>query len=125
MRIGDMALRPLDLEPHIDRAAAADLHHVAQPVHAGGFADETQVGLVALFAHETDQRPRAVDRGAFLVAGDDEADRSRLGGQSGDRGDHAGDRALHVDRAAPPDLAVNDFCSEWVMCPTNFQLILY
>ena len=100
MRIGDMPLRPLHFEPDVDRTAATDLHHIAQPVDAGGFTDEAQIGLVPRFAHEVDQRAGAVERGAFLVAGDDEADRAGLGRHLGNRVDHTGDRALHVDRAA-------------------------
>jgi hypothetical protein len=49
-----MALRALHFEPDVDRASPPDLHHIAQPVDRRGFANEAQVGLVALLAHEID-----------------------------------------------------------------------
>src|SRR3546814_3770507 len=60
------------------------------------------------------QRAGAEDRRAFLVAGDDQADRSRLDRRCGRRGDEGGDRALHVDRAAPVEQIAADFGDERV-----------
>ena len=45
----------------------------------GRLADQAQVGDLAALADQLDQRAGAVDRLAFLVAGDDEADRAGLG----------------------------------------------
>ncbi len=55
----------------------------------------------AAFGHMAHQRAGAVDGLAFLVAGDDQADRAgqRIGARDG--GDEGRDRALHVNRAAP------------------------
>ena len=64
-----MPLTPLDRQTYIDRAAPADLQHVAQAVDAGRLAHEAEVGLVAMLAHVIDQFPRAVQRLPFLVAG--------------------------------------------------------
>ncbi len=47
------------------------------------------------------QRARAVDRLAFLVAGDDQADRAGQGVCARHCSDEGRDRAFHVDRAAP------------------------
>ena len=63
---------------------------------------------------------RAVDRGAFFVAGDEEADRAReraLGDEAQGGGDRGGDAALHVAGAAAPELAVRDFARERVEPP--------
>ena len=55
---------------------------------------------MAGLTHEIDQRAGAVQRRAFLVAGDDEADRPCLDWDIGHRRNHRRDGALHVDRAA-------------------------
>ena len=100
MRISDMALRALYLDPDIDRAAPPDLHHIAQPVDAGGFPDKAHIWLLATFAHQVDQSARAVNRRTFLVSGYDEADRSGISRDIGHCRDHRGNRALHIHRAA-------------------------
>src|SRR3546814_1010708 len=51
--------------------------------------------------HPFHDRGRPEDGGAFLVAGDDEAERARMMGNLGTGGDEGGDGALHVDGAAP------------------------
>ena len=117
MRVGDVALAALDLEPDIDRTAPADLHHVAQPVDAGGFADEAQVRRLPGLLHIFDESARPVERGPFLVPGDDEADRAcvRLDIRGGC--DHRGDRAFHVDRAAPVEQVSAHFRLECIAVP--------
>ena len=65
---------------------------------------------------------RAVDRRAFLVAGDEEADRA-LKRPPGDEpqggGDRGGDAALHVAGAAAPELAVGDLGGERIEPPSR------
>ena len=59
-----------------------------------------------------DKLDRAVDRGAFFVAGDEEADRAverPPGDETQGGGDGGGDPALHVAGAATPELAIRDF----------------
>jgi hypothetical protein len=71
-----------------------------QPVDAGGFADKAKIGQGAACPHMIDQRAGAVDGGAFLVAGDDQADDTGIVGNIAQRGDKGGDAALHVDCTA-------------------------
>ena len=70
-----------------------------------------------------DELDRAVDRGAFFVAGDEEADRAferAFGDETQGGGDRGGDAALHVAGAAAPELAVGDFARERVEPPDRF-----
>ena len=101
VRIGDVAFRAFDLQPEIGRAAAADLDRVAQPLGRSRLADQAQIGHRTACPHVVDQRQGAVFRRAFLVAGDDEADRAGRLRNFGDSGDHRRNRPLHIDRAAP------------------------
>src|SRR3546814_17060799 len=81
-----MSLRAAHVDPDIDRPAPPDLYHVAEPVHRGWLADEDHVGLHPARDHMLHQRARAEDRGTFLVAGDDQAARPRVGGGRGGGG---------------------------------------
>ena len=67
------------VDPDVDRPAPADLDHVAQPVDRGRLADQAHIGLQPALGHPIDDRAGAVDRRAFLVAGDDQAESSRRG----------------------------------------------
>ena len=117
MRIGNMALRAFDGDPHIHRSAPTDLHHVAQPVDAGGFADKAQIGQGAACLHMLDQRACAVDGWAFLITGDDQAYRSGFFGDFVQGSDKGPDAAFHVDSAAPVKQVAADFGFEWCACP--------
>ena len=99
VRVGDMALVPLDRQPDIDRAAATDLHHVTQAVHAGRLTHQDQIGNGTDSPHMIDQWQGAEAGRSFLVTGDDETDRAGFLRNGGHRGDHRRDRTLHVDRA--------------------------
>ena len=73
-----------------------------------------------LGARPVEELDRAVDRRAFLVAGDEEADRAcerALGDEAQGGGDRGGDAALHVAGAAAPELAVGDFARKRVEPP--------
>ena len=68
---------------------------------------------------------RAVDRDAFLIAGDEKRDRAlrlaAVGGEIIERGgDKAGDAAFHVDRAAAVEHVAGDFAGERRMRPRRF-----
>ena len=78
VRIGDMALHARHRDPHVDRAAPADLDDVAQPILGGRLADQDHVGPDAARRHPVHDRRRAVGGRAFLVAGDDQAERARM-----------------------------------------------
>ena len=71
--VGDMALRARHVDPHVDRAAPADLDRVAQPVDRGRLADQDHVGADAALVQPIDDPRRAVGGIAFLVAGDQQA----------------------------------------------------
>ena len=122
MRIGDVALLADEPEPSRQRAAAAVLDRVAERRDAGGLAEHAMVDALAARPQQLDEADRAVDRRAFLVAGQKESDRAFAGArrrkaQGG--GERGGDAALHVGRAAPPQLALGDFRAERVMAPAR------
>ena len=58
-----------------------------------------------------------MDRRAFLVAGDDQAEHAGIGGDALRGGDETGDRALHVDRAAPVQQVAADLGGEGAAMP--------
>ena len=76
VRIGDMALRARHVDPHVDRAAAADLDRVAEPVDRGRLADQDHVGADAALVQPVDDPRRAVGGIALLVAGDQQGERA-------------------------------------------------
>jgi hypothetical protein len=126
VRIGGVALHAADREIAGHGAAPADLDHVAELFGIGGLADDAHVGDLALLLHPAKDFVRPVDGIAFLVAGDEEADRAleglALGAQEriGGRGE-GGDGALHVGRAAAPELAVAHLAREGIERP--FRLV--
>ena len=109
--IGHVALHAAHRELGAERAAPAHLDHVADAMRARGFADHAPADLFAALAQPVDHAPRAVDRGAFLVAGEQEGDAPlrRLRGQQPFAGrDHRRQAALHVGRPAAVQHAVGD-----------------
>ena len=74
MRIGDMSLAPAHHQFTVQAAAPADLDGVAQRLHAGWLANQAIAGQVAVSLHPLQHFDRSVDRRAFLVAGDNQAD---------------------------------------------------
>ena len=121
MRIGGVTLHAL----HGDRAgngtAPADLDHVAELVGIGRLPDEAGIPALTALSRPLQQLDRAVDGGAFLVAGNQERDgalrRAVLFDVAGDGGDEAGDAALHVDGAAAEHLPPGNLRAERVMRP--------
>ncbi len=117
VRIGDVALLAGDDQHAVLRAAAADLDGVAELVDVARLAQHAMVELFAARGRPFQELGGAVDRDAFLVAGDQERDRAlRLAAVRGEmierRRDLAGDRALHVDGAAAVQHAVGDVARE-------------
>ena len=82
VRVGDVALDARHLDPHVDRAAAADLDRVAEPVDRGRLADQDHVGPDLPLVQPVDDPRRAVGRIAFLVAGDQQRQRAALSARS-------------------------------------------
>src|ERR1019366_9893847 len=108
--VGGMALPSLDDERPVERAAPPNLDRVAERVSACRFADDAMVEALAFFIGPAQKFFRAIDRRAFLVAGDEKTDRalvrSMLRGISAGGGGKGGNASLHVGRAAPPDRAI-------------------
>ena len=90
MRIGHVALLAVDGQPAGERAAPADLDHVAEPVRVRRFAEDAMVEALAARLRPIEQLHGAVDGRSFLVAGDEEADGAREV------------RIVPQDRRAPP-----------------------
>ena len=70
LRIGDMALCAVNDQFACERSAPADLDRIAERARIRRLADEAMIEMFALFSGPLQQFHRAVDRGAFLIAGD-------------------------------------------------------
>ena len=115
-----MALAAVDCEPSIQRAAPAVLDRVAERADACRLADDAMVEKLTPRQRPVEELDRAVDRRAFLVAGDEKAERSGkrpLGDEAQGGGHSGGDAAFHVARAAAPELAVGDLGRERIEPP--------
>ena len=117
-----MALHACHLQDSVQTPAPADLDRVPDPLGVGGLAHETMIGLLALLLHPGEHLARAVDRGPFLIAGDEQADRAvDLAAARLDiverRGGEAGDGALHVRRTPAIEATVVDLGREGCVAP--------
>ena len=112
-----MPLNTRRFDPHVDRAAAADLDRVAEPVDRRWLTDQDHVGANLALVEPVNDPRRAPGRIAFLVAGDEQ--RQRAGGvaEARQRGDIGRDGALHVVGAAADQQPVLDPRLEWVAGP--------
>ena len=122
MRIGDMALDAVDVKRARQRTAAADLDAVAKFFDVAGFAQYAVIEFLAARRRPLQQLHGAVHGDIFLVAGDQERDRTfRLAAVCGEifqrRRDAAGDAAFHVDGAAAVKKSVLDVARERAMSP--------
>ncbi len=123
MRVGDMPLLADDDDRPRQAAAPAGLDGVAELLARGRLADQRRVEDVALFPRPFDQLLRAVDRRAFLIAGDGQRQRPlrlarRDEGEGGsEKRRHA---TLHVDGAAPDHRAVGDLAGKRRVAPARF-----
>ena len=120
--IGDMALLAGDDQMAVERAAPADLDGVAERIHIARFAEDAVVEFFAALGGPLQQLGRAVDRNAFLVAGDQKRDRAfwlaAIGREVIEHGgERAGDAALHVHRAAAVKLVAGDLAGKRRMRP--------
>jgi hypothetical protein len=126
LRIGDVALDPIDVKRARQRTAAADLDAIAERLDIAGLAQHAVVEFFAARRDPLQQFDGAVDGDIFLVAGDQKRDRTlaifsglaTMGGEIAEhRGDTAGNAALHVDSAAPIEKTVLDVAGECAMAP--------
>src|ERR1041385_9099417 len=122
MRIGDVALDAIDNERAGQRAAASDLDAVAELLDIARLAQHAMIEFFAARRRPLQKFYSAVDGDVFLIAGDQERDRSfrraTIGGQIIERRrDAAGNAALHVDRAAAVEKAVFDLAGEGAVTP--------
>ena len=74
--IGDVALAAGDDQRAVERAAPADLDGVAEHLDVARLAEDAVVECLAALRRPSQQLDGAVDRDAFLVAGDQERDRA-------------------------------------------------
>src|SRR5260221_620739 len=76
MRVGGVALGPVNGQGAGQAAAAADLDHVAEGLGVGRLADDAGVETLAARFQPVEHLLRAVDRDTLLVAGNEQADRA-------------------------------------------------
>lgn len=122
MRIGDVALQSVDDQHAGLRAAPAYLDGVADRLDIARLADDAMIECLAAIRRPLQQLDGAVDGDVFLVAGDQERDRSlwpaAMGGEMIEHGgDRAGDAAFHVDRAAAVQQAAFDIAGKRAVAP--------
>src|ERR1017187_4645084 len=106
LRIGDMALPAGHDQVAVERTAAADLDGVAQFRDIARLAQNAVVEFFAALSRPLQKLGRAVDRDAFLVAGDQERDRAfwlagKMAEMFGPGAEWAGVPALHVTAPRP------------------------
>jgi hypothetical protein len=121
LRVSHVPLLAMHEHAAGERAAPADLDGIAQGLDAGRFADEAVIDLDPVFAKPLHDLDRAMERGTFLVGGDEQADGTLVPGVFGqkilDRGDKRRQRGFHVSRAAPVKITVADLGLEGVALP--------
>ena len=119
VRVGDVALLPLDDKPSRQAAAAAVLDYIAKRLRARRFADNAHVRAMAVRGRPFDHLHGPVDGIALFVAGNHEADRpvDILGRHAGDGGYEGGNAAFHVGGATAIKPPVTDFGGKGIMRP--------
>ena len=122
LRIGGVALHAVHGEVPLRLPRRPILIMSPRRVGDGRLADDAGIEHLAVRLQPVEHLARAVDRHAFLVAGDEEADRAAeiaaaLGEKARRGRGEAGDRALHVGRAAAVEPAVADRAGEGIDRP--------
>ncbi len=118
MRVGDVALRAGDVDPHVNRAAAADLHRIAEPVDRSRLTDQDHFRPNLPLVQPVDDARSPVGGIAFLVARDQQRHRAFALPHTRNGADKCSDRAFHVVGAAPDQNSVLDMRVERVAAPT-------
>lgn len=112
IRISDVPLSACDEQPAVQTAASADLDHLAKRSRVGWLAEQAVVRPLAMRRHPVEHLSSAIDGRAFFIASNEKADRASrrdAGAQEiKRRGNHAGNAAFHINRAAPPEFASFD-----------------
>ena len=101
LRIGGVALGAKYGEARVQTAASANLDHIAEMFGIGRLANQAEINLLIIFLQPLEQGARAIDRRAFFIASDQQADGTfrwiGVGAQKAcGGGDEGGDCALHV-----------------------------
>src|ERR1017187_8645811 len=121
LRIGDMTLHAVHRQAPRQRAAATDLDGIADAVLAGGLTDDAPVDALAALAQRFDHTLGAVDRRAFLVAGNQKGECATVVGIRSDEilggGDHGRESAFHVRGPAAVEQTVADRGLERIRVP--------
>ena len=118
-----MALAASRLDHSVEAAATAVLDDVGDDVFRCRFADQAVVEFLAVGDDRGEEAAGAVEAGAFLVAGDQQGDRSpgraMVAHQARCSDDEGGDGALHVGGAAAVEDAVPDLGAERIGGPAG------
>lgn len=119
--VGYMALLADNLQKAAEAAPAAILEGIAEALVTGGLAHQTPVDLFPPGLQGLDHPRRAIDGGAFLVAGDEKGNGAGMVRMVADkvlgRGHHGRDLALHVAGATAIKEAVTDLRLKGVRVP--------
>ena len=122
LRVGDVALDAGESELGVQTAAAADLDHLAEFSRIGRLTHQAVVDDFAVCAHPVQHLDRAIDRDAFLIAGNQQADRARhlaaaRRQELRESFDETRDGAFHVRRTAAKERIVDDLAGERILRP--------
>ena len=125
VRVGDVALLAEHGERAVERSAPAVLERVAQCLYTRRLTHQTAIDLFAARLQPFNYLHRAVHRRAFLVGGDEQADRAlvvrMLRDKILDGRDKRRQRALHVGGAASVQEAVAHRGRERIAGPFFFR----
>src|SRR5438067_7299635 len=118
--IGDVTLPPADDQDAVERTAAPGLDGVAEHLDIARLAENAMIERFAALGRPVEQLDRAIDRHAFLIAGDQKRDRAaRLAAIRRQmierRLDKTGDAAFHVERAAAVEALAGNPAGKWRM----------
>src|SRR5260221_3142232 len=125
LRIGDVTLLARDDQVAVERTAPANFDGVAEFILIAWLAQDAVIKALAVLSRPFQKLGRAIDRDAFLVAGDQKRNRAfwlaammvQVVENSRDRASNA---TLHVDRPAAIQLAVRHLARKWRMLPGFF-----
>ena len=115
-----MALHPAHRDMGGHRPAPPDLHHVAHPLRAGRLAHQTDRHPFLMQSHPVEQRLRAMQPVALLIAGDGQDNRA-VGWRRLHKihrcCDKCGNTGFHVTGPPSIDHALHDLAAKRVMPP--------
>ena len=119
--IGHVPLHTMHRQAPTEGSPSADFDGVADRGFAGGLAHHAPVYALAPRGERLDHALGPIDRGAFLIAGDEIGDRAFVTGMGADellrRREHRGESALHIGRATAVKDSIADGRHERVRTP--------